>query len=495
MRLFLIVFFVLHWQSTKGQIFNKIYNPNGNSRANSVAVNSSGFIFAGGTTFGGFELGAIFVNDIGDTIWRYNYDLGSGGGDFIQSVISINNQFVFGGFSRDLNETHSESFLIKLNDYSDTIWVKKYGLSNRSERCYNVKQTNDGGFIFCGLRFNIDSSGNSTDSDVYLVKTDSLGNQEWEKTFGGADYDYSSELEILPDGGYFIFGSTYSYGVGLYSMYLIKTDSLGNFKWQKTYGGSLTDYGISITKSIDGNFLLAGSTETSLDNYEAYLLKIDTAGNILWDKKFDRGNDYDEFVSVNELPDSKIIVAGNTINYGGSRNLPVGWLMKLNQNGDSLWSKTYNYFATDSSDHYFYDMTTTYDGGFAMCGMTIDLRQGANPTNSMWLVKTDSLGCDISNCVINVSSEINEEEQLIFNVYPNPSNGKITISYYIPQFYANCSIMIFNSLGQKIKDFPIVSTIKAEIDLSENLLENGLYFCYLASDDKLLDVKKIVIIK
>jgi len=474
---------------------NKIYNYNGAARSNSIIQIEDSSYILGGTDKFIDNLIALKVNKEGDTIWNYKFDLGPGGGDIIYSIIKIDSELILGGTTTDINIGKSDAFLIKLNYQGDTIWIRKIGLYNKSERCYNIKPTDDGGFIFCGLRFNTDSTGSSTDSDVYLVKTDSLGNKQWEKTYGGSDYDWGKSIEVTEDKGFMMLGQTYSYGPGLYNLYLIKTDSLGNLIWQKTYSENVKDYGNSICKTIDGDYLLAGGSYSSTDTVAAKIIRIDSSGTVKWQKKYPSAFELSEFTSVRQLETGEIVASGH-IQEKEDNLLYNGRLMKLDSsNGSIIWERKYKYFDVDSTQHYFYGMDLTYDGGFAMCGMTVDYRAGANPTNSMWLVKTDSLGCDIANCLVTVSNEILQEKEVSFNVYPNPSSGITNISYSIPEKFNLCNLVIYNHVGQIVKTLEIFPRNDGLISFNINEFSNGLYSCLLISNGTTLVVNKLVVIK
>ncbi|MBW8049826.1 MAG: T9SS type A sorting domain-containing protein [Cytophagales bacterium] len=375
-------------------VFNQKYNTNNSpSRANSVIQTTDSSYIVVGTTSNALEMYILKVNSIGDTLWSIVYDLGIGGGDIIYNGLQVDDENILvGGVTADISQMKSDAFLIKLDNYGNKIWEQKYGLFTNSEGCYDIKQNQDQGFIFVGWRYNIDSSGNSTDSDVYLVKTDSSGIMQWEQIYGGVDYDLIRSIDFTSDRGYILGGTTFSFGLGPYDLYLIKTDSAGNFQWQKTFGDSMRDYGNSVVTTNDGGYVLVGASEVSTDNYEAYIVKTDSTGNIEWERTFGKGPEYDEFTKVKILPDGSYIACGNTLDYSGTRNKPVGFIMKISPSGDSLWSRTYDYYTSDSTDHYFYGMDLTYDGGFVMCGMVINNKTVTK--NDVWLVKTDCMGYD-----------------------------------------------------------------------------------------------------
>jgi hypothetical protein len=116
---------------------------------------------------------------------------------------------------------------------SSSVWNQTYG-GSASESCFSVLKADDGGYVMVGDTF---SFGNG-DADVWLVKTDEHGNLVWNRTFGTLGYEDSQDLIKTVDGGYLIVGRCNSFGAGDSDLWLIKTDSFGNMQWNKTIGGT-----------------------------------------------------------------------------------------------------------------------------------------------------------------------------------------------------------------------------------------------------------------
>ena len=137
----------------------------------------------------------------------------------------------------------------------DTLWTQTFGGSDY-DYGYSVQQTSDGGYIIAGYT----SSYGAGSADVYLIKTDAGGAQQWTQTFGGSSDDIGHSVRQTSDGGYIIAGVTSSYGAGGWDVYLIKTDALGDTLWTKTFGGSSWDEGYSVQQTSDGGYIIAGKT-------------------------------------------------------------------------------------------------------------------------------------------------------------------------------------------------------------------------------------------
>jgi len=193
------------------------------------------------------------------------------------------------------------------------MWTGTYGgTENNYANC--VIQTSDGGFVLAGK---------------WLVKTDELGNLEWNRTYDGADR-FSSVVEAS-DGGLVLAGDTRSYGAESADFWLIKTDGSGNMKWNKTYGGSRHDRAYSLIETSDGGYTLAGETRSyGAGNYDVWLVKTDGSGNLEWNRNYG-GELNDRAYSLIEVSDGGYALAGETDSFGAGGS--DFWLIKTNEQG------------------------------------------------------------------------------------------------------------------------------------------------------------------
>jgi len=217
----------------------------------------------------------------GDLKWKKI--LGSNNGYSVQQTTD-------GGFIIAGNTTSTDAWgdvsLIKTDSNGIETWRKTFGGSGTTDTGYSVQQTNNGGYIIAGTT----SSYGAGSTDVWLIKTDNNGNEDWNKTFGGTDYDSGSSVVQTSDGGFLITGTTKSYGAGFNDVWLVKTDSNGNEAWNKTFGGSSNDAGNSVQQVTDGGYIITGSTSSYSSASEAYLIKTDEFGSTLSKKAFSINN-------------------------------------------------------------------------------------------------------------------------------------------------------------------------------------------------------------
>ena len=253
-------------------------------------------------------------------------------------------------------------------------WKKIYGGLHNYGEATSIVKTKDGGYAIASSK----SSSVSGNFDAYLVKTDPTGNVLWEKTYGGPKSDYGRSLVTTSDGGYAIAGHAYDLGNGGFGIYLVKTDSLGNQVWQKTYGGTKDDYGYCVTQTSDGGYAITGTTQSFGSGGEnIFLLKTDSQGNQLWLKTYASGSGF----SVIQTTDGGYAIAGRIYSSVG----PAGYLVKTDSQGNQLWQKTYGGTYEDCGRC----VIQTSDAGYAITGTTSSFGAGSY---DVYLVKTDSQG-------------------------------------------------------------------------------------------------------
>jgi len=290
---------------------------------------------------------------------------------------TVDGGYIIAGTTDSFGTGYGDVYLIKTEPNGTMQWQKTFG-GVIDDRGISVQQTSDGGYIIAGQT---DSFGAGT-WDVYLIKTEPNGSSQWEKTFGGSGSDFGYSVQQTSDGGYIVAGYTDSFGEGRKDVYLIKTEPNGNSQWQKTFGGSENDYGFSVQQTSDGGYIIAGDTSSfGAEVWDVYLIKTEPNGNSQWQKTFgESAGNYGR--SVRQTSDGGYIIAGGTGPSADSRDV---YLVKTDPNGTMQWQKTFG----GSGFDFFDSVKQTTDGGYIIAGSTDSFGAG---TWDVYLIKTEPNG-------------------------------------------------------------------------------------------------------
>ena len=288
-------------------------------------------------------------------------------------------------------------------------WQKNYG-GSAGEIARSVQQTTDGGYIFAGTTVSIDSNivGNHGLGDYWVVKTDPLGIVQWQKCYGGSSYEDAYCIKQTLDGGYIIAGTTFSNdgdvtgNHGATDIWIVKIDQLGILQWQKCYGGSNYEDIRSIQQTTDGGYIFAGWTDSWDGDItihhggdDVWVVKTDQNGQIQWQKCYG-GTDNDGASGIQQTTDGGYIIIALTNSTNGDVTFNHGgddyWLIKIDSFGLIQWQKCYGGSAEDDA---YGGGQQTSDGGYILCG-TSECNDGDVTGNhggwDYWVVKTDHLG-------------------------------------------------------------------------------------------------------
>ena len=285
--------------------------------------------------------------------------------------------YIVTGYTDSFGAGRFDIWILKLNTYGNVIWEKTYGRTyNDYARC--IQQTSDGGYIVAGYT----SNSISENFDLLVLKLDSSGNLLWHKVYGGTGSDTSRSIQQTSDGGYILAAYSNSFGDETTNLWILKLNQDGTVLWEKTYSASSSDIVRSIQQTSDGGYIVAGRTQVSADNTDAWVLKLDSIGEISWQKTYG-GNSSDGATSIQQTSEGGYILAGWTSSFA----LPSSdiWVLKLDSGGDISWQKTY----WGDGEDYPVSIQQTSDGGFVVGGWTTSFdSEGRN----CWIVKLDTNG-------------------------------------------------------------------------------------------------------
>lgn len=396
------------------------------------------------------------------------------------------------------NNGSNDYWVVKLDNNGSVQWQKSLGGSDE-DYSWSVVETIDGGFAIAGWSKSNDGdvTGNSGFQDYWIVKLDSAGNLEWEKSLGGSDEEYAFSIQQTMDNGYIIAGWSKSIdgditgNNGFTDYWVVKLDSVGIILWQKALGGSGDDRAWSIQQTTDSGYIIAGSSTSSDGDvtgnnggFDYWIVKIDSIGNIEWEKTMG-GSDEDEAWSIQQTMDGGYVVAGwtasNDGDVTGSNGYRDSWIVKLNNLGNIDWQKALG----GSSDDRAYSIIQTNDGGYIVAGGSASIDGDVTDNNGefdYWIVKLNNVGSlewqksmGGSNQDIANSIEQTPDGGFIVAGGINSGNGDISGyngsgDFWIVKLGADASLVelikadkapvkIVNLLGQETKDKPNTTLI------------------------------------
>jgi hypothetical protein len=346
-------------------------------------TSDGGYILLGSTKSfgkGEFDFYLIKTNEYGEKLWSKTF--GGGLDDFGESVRqTLDGGYILLGTTYSFAEGKIDMYLIKTDEKGNEMWSKAYGGPGR-QRGYCVQRASDGGYILLGDTSKPFGEGGC---DMFLVKTDSSGVEQWNNSFDGNVYDYGYSVQEAFDDGYMLLGYSEKLNRVGSNLFLIKANERGRKKWNMSLKGTSSYYGYSIDKTNDNGYILIGSTY--LENIEqVYLLKIDKNGKKLWSKMFVR-NGRELGRSVQQTADGGYILLANTYSsgYSSASNSFDIYLIKTDDNGKKIWSKVF----WESGDDEGYSVQQTSDGGYILVGYT---KSFGDSNGDIYLIKTDAKG-------------------------------------------------------------------------------------------------------
>ncbi len=401
------------------------------------------------------------------------------------------------------NHGMRDFMVAKLNDTGGVAWIRDYGGSS-NEVANSIEQTSDSGYIVAGFTYSSDSDVTSVhgSADYWVVKLNAGGHIEWQKTYGGSNYDNATSIVPTSDGGYIVAGSAQSkdgdvtgthWGTSDDDVWVVKLDATGSIVWQKSYGGSGADVANSIRQTSDGGYIVAGNTGSPNDGNvtgrkgglsDYWILKLDASGNLSWQKCLG-GSKEDDAYSIRQISDGNYVIGGTVISDSSNNGDITGyhgitgsdyWVVKMDTTGTIIWEKTLGGTGTEDMR----SVTETTDGGFIVAGSTQFSGNGdvnaSDPSNiHPWIVKL--LGN--STGVPTIANEFS------FVAYPNPAHNKLTINN-IP---LGAVLSLTDITGKRIYR-TIAQHMQEQIDVSN--LANGTYFIRVEADGEVANGKIVV---
>jgi len=421
---------------------------------------------------------------------------------------------------------NTDVYLLKVDSNCGYQWSKAIGGTN-NDWGYSVKQTFDKGYIIAST-----TNSYGIGYNARLIKRDSLGNFLWDKIYGGTDWDFAYDVIQTHDSGFAFCGETYNNTKGYSDVYIVKTNNVGDTLWTKTIGNTLVDKGNAIIETSDSNIVVAGLINTILDSTQAYIIKLDFNGNLLWDSAYG-GLKYDKLNKIIETSNGNYVAVGSTNSSSTSGDLDY-YLLKITPNGNTLVERTLT--PPVPNDDELFDVREMQNGNFVNVGgngdgvlfvldpnlfwIGMSLTFGGNQPETIkgitkgnngsfllsgttesygfgqkdvMLVKLDTfiLSMDTSIYALKDFIPLKVEHNYIENqieIYPNPSSNILNLRFKNYSQYKK--INIYNSLGKKVYTFLPHKNLYS-IDIKT--LKSGIYFLKSENLDKKYIIKRFVV--
>ncbi|WP_294218812.1 T9SS C-terminal target domain-containing protein [uncultured Chryseobacterium sp.] len=331
------------------------------------------------------------------------------GGYAIAGITNSNDGDVSG------NHGGSDMWVVKFNATGSIEWKKTFG-GTGYDGAYSIIQTSDDGYAIAGSIYVSNAYGN-----MFVAKLSASGSLEWQKSLGGTDNDGANSIIQTSDGGYAVAGFTYSTDAGFSEpagswdgssygsdIYIVKLNSAGTVEWSRHYGGSGNDAASSIIQATDGDYVVAGVSQSGsytgyyYNNYNSgnhgggdmWVIKLKSSGGVEWERTLG-GTVNDEANSIIRTADGGYIVAGgaasNDGDVSGNHGNRDAWVIKLSNLGIIQWQKLLGGSINDLAN----SIIQTADGGYAAAGFTFSNDgdvSGNHGGGDMWVVKLNTAG-------------------------------------------------------------------------------------------------------
>jgi hypothetical protein len=438
------------------------------------------YIFAGGYfDSANFIRGGMFALDVNGEVIEYStffndtsvyFISGASGGDFSEDFM------IAGGSYRGILDEFGKGIIIGFNTSGDTLFSYSYAHDNEDVIFYKGLIVEDG-YLGCGI---VDDSTDLVPG--ILVKFDLEGNFLWRQ-----DYAPQNNLSVFlysadqtPDGGYLLGGSRIS---GENNDHLvIKTDSLGNEEWRKVEGNQYQNGTAMVANTNDGNYIFCGwnSPNTTYNSYPQ-VTKLDQDGEIIWT------NNYGSLGVMKYAFSMKLLDDGGFVFCGSDRlqGILYGQIRKIDADGNEIWYRRYTH--TDGIDCWFNDVTPTSDGGYILTGL-LGGDQDLGIEQDMWAMKVDSFGCLVPGCQF---VHVDENNPAALSVYPNPCDDFINV--YVESLNLDqCELQLYDTQGKLVRNAAVNNSGSTWI-IESSTLPEGLYVLQLHAGGRMVASERVVV--
>jgi len=248
---------------------------------------------------------------------------------------------------------------------------------------FDVTPAGDGGLLAVGTTYHPLAA--TTRGDVLVAMLTLDGEPIWEKTHGGDATDQAFRVVATEDGGFLVLAETDSFGAGQRDLYVLRLDDSGELIWSETYGGSGIEWAKDLIRTADGGFLLIGETDSFGESFDAYVVKVDESGSVLWETTLG-GDDNETGIAALEAENGDLLVlVGVSYPVGYEGNRRDTRLFRLDPGGREVWSALYRADVKQWGN----DMVFSPDGDVVIVGISEPVSGNEEPLD-FWIAKADA---------------------------------------------------------------------------------------------------------
>ncbi|RYE23053.1 MAG: gliding motility-associated C-terminal domain-containing protein [Sphingobacteriales bacterium] len=476
--LFILFFFELHHadelqaQTAPAIQWQKSLGGSLNESADDIHSTADGGYIVGGTTqssngdvsgfHGTFDYWVVKLDALRNIQWQKCY--GGSGDETLTSIkLTTDGGYILAGSSAsvdgDISGHHgaanfNDIWIVKINSVGTIEWEKSLG-GSRFERSPTIITTSDGGYIITGEADSNDGdvSGHHGASDIWVVKLASSGNIQWQRCYGGTDFEMGNDIKQTSDGGYIFTGHTYSNNMDVsgnhgsypsFDAWVVKITSTGNIQWQKCYGGTGRDYPHAILQTSDGGYIVAGFSSSNDGDVsgnhstdpvsDTWVFKFTATGNIQWQKCFG-GTDTDFGLSISSTTDGGFVLSGATFSTDGDITNTNGgvvdvWVIKLNNSGFLEWQKCYGGTGGESA----ISIKPTPDGRYLFAGYSSSNNgdvSGNHGGLDFWIAKLGPAPCIPTIAVSAINTTVCKGDNVSFSSTITNGGSNPTYQWFV----------------------------------------------------------------
>ncbi len=293
-------------------------------------------------------------------------------------VIASNNYIYTAGYTYNNTNGWSDISLIKYDDNGNILWEKSYGAMFR-DYAYSIIETGDEHLLVCGTQ----SKAVRNPASIYLMKVDMDGNLVWEKNYGGGDNDRAKKVISLSDGNYLLLAETMSEGEGEEDVKLLKINTEGNVLWEKVYGFESSELPYDVIEMENGEILFTAASGNFSDKRDVWLVKTNSAGEIIWSNSYGAADDNDWGFKVITGNDGTIYITGKADKHG--KDFYCASLIKTDENGSLVY---YQKYGKDKNYEFSFDVSFLNDTTLVLTGV----EKNAATYNDFYFVTVDTSG-------------------------------------------------------------------------------------------------------